>query len=315
MNEEKPCPFCKKLFTSKNQFCSRKCQNYILAEKRRGKPVSQHTRNLLSKAKHKPIHAGFKSGKLLAISEAPKRDGEYCWNCICDCGNKTVSREKDLRTGGSSSCGCSRKNNPKMMGRKNNAGKTYAEIGRGSSPLTGRPSPLRGSHRDRAIIEKAIATRQQLILDGKINPQETITKTKSKTIETVKGGVIHCNSSWEEVYARFLDRYSGTIYFGKDKIRIPYFDKENKRRIYIVDFIVYFCCSTLLVEIKPEIFLNDLNVQLKAEAARDWCAKNGATFVFITDDEIAGFNFGELPLSFREQERLAKLKGDKNETN
>lgn len=44
--------------------------------------------------------------RLVIISEAPKKNRCRRFNCICDCGNKTVSRLNCLRNGETKSCGC-----------------------------------------------------------------------------------------------------------------------------------------------------------------------------------------------------------------
>lgn len=52
---------------------------------------------------------GQRFGKLLVESIAPKRKSgnQYVtmWNCVCDCGNKTVVRSGDLRNGKTITCG------------------------------------------------------------------------------------------------------------------------------------------------------------------------------------------------------------------
>lgn len=48
-----------------------------------------------------------KFGRLKVINRAPNnKDRKTQWNCICDCGNKTIVRAGHLTTGGIKSCGC-----------------------------------------------------------------------------------------------------------------------------------------------------------------------------------------------------------------
>ena len=50
---------------------------------------------------------GNKYGKLLVISEASRDNTNMIrWNCLCDCGNTTVTRGTSLRNGHTKSCGC-----------------------------------------------------------------------------------------------------------------------------------------------------------------------------------------------------------------
>lgn len=54
---------------------------------------------------------GQKFGKLTVIGVDNKRDlnGNIYWKCKCDCGNITVVNGRSLRTGGTKSCGCYKK--------------------------------------------------------------------------------------------------------------------------------------------------------------------------------------------------------------
>lgn len=50
---------------------------------------------------------GQKFGKLIAISEAFRKKNVY-WNCLCECGNKTIVIGSALRNGHTTSCGCNK---------------------------------------------------------------------------------------------------------------------------------------------------------------------------------------------------------------
>lgn len=51
--------------------------------------------------------SGLRFGRLTVISRAENsRRGDARWNCVCDCGNKTVVDGRRLRNGGTKSCGC-----------------------------------------------------------------------------------------------------------------------------------------------------------------------------------------------------------------
>ena len=55
--------------------------------------------------KYKDI-SGRTFGKLKVISVAYKINKKYCWNCICECGNKKIVDGNRLRSGWTKSCGC-----------------------------------------------------------------------------------------------------------------------------------------------------------------------------------------------------------------
>jgi len=51
---------------------------------------------------------GKRFGRLLVLSEIEERteNGSVSWNCLCDCGNKTIGIGSVLRAGKKNSCGC-----------------------------------------------------------------------------------------------------------------------------------------------------------------------------------------------------------------
>ncbi|MGT2934251.1 hypothetical protein [Streptococcus catagoni] len=55
---------------------------------------------------------GLRFGSLTVINrnQENSKSGNARWNCICDCGNKTVVIGSKLRSGYTKSCGCARKN-------------------------------------------------------------------------------------------------------------------------------------------------------------------------------------------------------------
>ena len=54
------------------------------------------------------VRPGQRYGRLIVISEAPKRanSSNRRWHCICDCGGKTEVNGGTLRDGRTTSCGC-----------------------------------------------------------------------------------------------------------------------------------------------------------------------------------------------------------------
>lgn len=52
--------------------------------------------------------SGTRFGRLVVLDRAGNKNGLSRWNCICDCGNKTVVYGNNLRRGYTRSCGCFR---------------------------------------------------------------------------------------------------------------------------------------------------------------------------------------------------------------
>lgn len=49
---------------------------------------------------------GDRYGKLTVLGRAPDVGGQTAWRCKCDCGDETIVRMCDLRSGHTKSCGC-----------------------------------------------------------------------------------------------------------------------------------------------------------------------------------------------------------------
>lgn len=52
---------------------------------------------------------GQRFGRLIVIKRIGTKHGHPLWLCACDCNNKAEVTTSDLRSGGTSSCGCLRK--------------------------------------------------------------------------------------------------------------------------------------------------------------------------------------------------------------
>lgn len=54
--------------------------------------------------------AGLRFGSLLVLKEEGQKtkSGAILWECLCDCGRQVVCASKDLRSGNTKSCGCTR---------------------------------------------------------------------------------------------------------------------------------------------------------------------------------------------------------------
>lgn len=62
---------------------------------------------------------GQKYGKLLVLSRTENdKFGNAQWNCLCDCGNKTIRNGSNMRKGTATSCGCHQKEQVSKISKK-----------------------------------------------------------------------------------------------------------------------------------------------------------------------------------------------------
>lgn len=52
--------------------------------------------------------SGQRFGRLLVLGEGSQRNTIRMWNCLCDCGSRTLAQQGNLRNGHTLSCGCMR---------------------------------------------------------------------------------------------------------------------------------------------------------------------------------------------------------------
>lgn len=117
-------------------------------------------------------------------------------------------------------------------------------------------------------------------------------------------------SQLELFFCRWCDRNDRIIQWGSESVVIPYISpKDGKMHKYFVDFIVLMKTPTgnkkFLIEIKPEkqtrapgtnnrkskknLVYEQINWAVnssKWSAAREWCEKNGLTFVILTEKDL-----------------------------
>ena len=75
-------------------------------------------------AKNKLI--GQRFGRLTALKDSGERKHSHVvWECICDCGKKTLVRANSLRAGRTKSCGCYFKEVWKEISKEVNTGNNY----------------------------------------------------------------------------------------------------------------------------------------------------------------------------------------------
>lgn len=83
---------------------------------------------------------GAKFGRLTVESRAANSGTRAAWNCVCECGRKTVVEGKKLRNGHTKSCGCYR-----------------AEV---SAPTQGKKNVKHGNSRTREYVRAKGAERE-----------------------------------------------------------------------------------------------------------------------------------------------------------
>ena len=71
---------------------------------------------------------GKRFGKLRVLGRTESNKKGVYWNCVCDCGNKTIVESSQLKRGKTKSCGCLRKCD--LLGQKFGRLTVVKEIGR-----------------------------------------------------------------------------------------------------------------------------------------------------------------------------------------
>lgn len=105
---------------------------------------------------------------------------------------------------------------------------------------------------------------------------------------SIKAGIQKFMSSWELHFMELLDVDIDVKSYKSQPFSIPYFRPDtNKFHRYIPDFLVEYTDGTkVLVEIKPECFLDaELNL-LKFEAGRRYAYQNKWEFVILTEEDL-----------------------------
>lgn len=146
---------------------------------------------------------------------------------------------------------------------------------------------------------------KKLIKEGKFTPQITNSWTNSRHDFGFRK---RFRSSWEAYFYVFHKNRNIDLEF--EKIRIPYYNSEQKReRIYLVDF--YDPISKKLYEIKPDSERGYQTFKDKDKALKEYCLKNNLKFEYISDSWFfKHYNIKELDnLDLNERENLMnKLK-------
>lgn len=106
--------------------------------------------------------------------------------------------------------------------------------------------------------------------------------------ESPKGGLVKYQSSWEKFYCKSLDVNDSVLKYYSQPFFIPY-EYENKLHRYRPDVLVYYTNGKIdLIEIKPLCFVDDEIVQLKANAAKEFCRRNNYEYRILTELDLFG---------------------------
>jgi hypothetical protein len=100
------------------------------------------------------------------------------------------------------------------------------------------------------------------------------------------GRMVVFESLIERDFIYLLDYESGVEQFSEQPLIIRY-QHGDKKRQYTPDFRVVHRGHNLLFECKPAQLVDDSENQIKFEAARLWCHKQGWTFRVVTDEYLA----------------------------
>lgn len=105
--------------------------------------------------------------------------------------------------------------------------------------------------------------------------------------DSPKMGRIFYRSSYEQKAYLLLDNDPNVIVYQPEPFVLIYKNGEGMERRYRPDILVQLRDGSLiLIEIKAKWEVKKDLVKLKAKAARKWCRKNGAKFMFWTEKEL-----------------------------
>jgi len=94
-------------------------------------------------------------------------------------------------------------------------------------------------------------------------------------------------SSYEELSLLLLDSKNEVESVLTEVIHIPYVDSDGITKIYLPDFLVKLTDgSEVLIEVKPNVFVNDIQNICKFIAATKWSKENNIPFCVWTEDVI-----------------------------
>jgi len=104
-----------------------------------------------------------------------------------------------------------------------------------------------------------------------------------------KAGECAYRSGWERRYMEYLDENHDVKSYLYEGVIVMYINNVRSGKLckYFPDFLVeYTDGRKILVEIKPAKRVNQLKVQKKLIAAKQWCDEHEATLEVVTEVEL-----------------------------
>ncbi len=138
--------------------------------------------------------------------------------------------------------------------------------------------------------EHSSRIQSERIISGKCN-YRTGSKHQGNYYSAKNKKEMFYRSSYELTAYKILEQMSKVWKYENEPFRIPYIDSEGLTKNYVPDILVtYKDGSKELIEVKPECFVEDDMVMLKAEAAIKYCDENDMEFSFWTEKDLKYIN-------------------------
>jgi len=110
---------------------------------------------------------------------------------------------------------------------------------------------------------------------------------KSGHLLTKKGGRIFYRSSWEKIFAEYLDIEDLVFSFSLESLTLPYIDSNNRKRYTRIDFLIILeNGERSIVEIKPESLLDYNQNRFKMIGHKEYCKEKNIQYFHIGKDII-----------------------------
>lgn len=110
---------------------------------------------------------------------------------------------------------------------------------------------------------------------------------KSCFLSTKKAGTIFCRSSWEQLFALYLDEHEDVPSFALEPFCIPYVDEIGAARYSRIDFhIVFNNGSEAIIEVKPKALQALPRSVAKFAGYRQFCDGRNMRFGIVDEDSI-----------------------------
>ena len=214
-----------------------------------------------------------------------KRDNAFCSRHCAKSGEFHPYYGKIGPTAGMASWtkGLTKETDERVCGMANTMSKLTKEaFATGQRSHVGENNPMHGQNHSIATRERISKTRTERILDG-----DYASWFKKGTFESKKcKKSMHYRSSWELIALQALERTPSVSSFDVEPFSIPYLF-EGCVKNYIPDILIHKGNQqSLLVEIKPEEFVQDPINIAKFTAAVEYCRIHNYRFEVWSKDEI-----------------------------